>query len=318
MRVVLAAISAVVVLGLGAPARAEECEDPALGELAARHALDHTPPSILLGEARASGASYPSLHVITLADDDLAGRDAWMAALGRRGLGPLRCGEALDETSRVVVAAPAQGALVRDGRVLHVHLSEGFRAPIVYVRSEGAEPLAVGVEEGVALLDVESIEAPAQLQLVATGADGPRPIAELALGAVAPVDESLPADPTLLSLLRSRAGAGTLRPNRILGRVAEEHAEAVCATAHVAHELEDGLDARERLRRAHLEARHVGEVIARAGDEAGAWRALARSPSHRAAIGDRRFTDVGIARVEQGEHTCLVVVLAAWPRRLAR
>lgn len=311
-------VAVVAVLALGAPARADECEDPVLGELAARHALDHTPPSILLGEARASGASFPSLHVITLADDDLAGRDAWMASLRRRGLGPLRCGEALDETSRVVVAAPAQGALVRDGRVLRVQLTEGFRAPIVYVRSEGAEPLAVGVEEGVAQLDVESIEVPAQLQLVATGADGPRPIAELALGRPPADDEGLPHDPSLVTLLRARAGAGALRPNRILGRVAEAHAEAVCATAHVAHELEDGGDARERLRRAHLEARHVGEVIARAGDEEGAWRALARSPSHRAAIGDRRFTDVGIARVEEGEHTCLVVVLAAWPRRLAR
>jgi hypothetical protein len=297
-------------------AHAQDCADGALGELAARHALDHTPPGELLEAARVDGASFPSLHLITLADDDLAGREAWLAALARRGLGPLRCGEALTETSRIVAAAPAQGQLLREGRVLRVRLAEGFTAPVVYVRAQGLEPIAVGVEEGVALLDLESIASPAALQLVATGPDGPRPVAELRLGGASAAEE-LPADASLLSLLRGRAGAGPLRPNRVLARVAEEHAEAVCASAHVAHELGDGGDARERLRRAHLEARHVGEVIARATDEAGAWRALGRSPSHRAAIGDRRFTDVGVARAEAEGHTCLVVVLAAWPRRLA-
>ncbi len=295
-----------------------ECDDDALAFLAAEHALDHTAPGALLAEARRGGASYPSLHVNTLADDDLAGRDAWLAALRARGLGPLRCGEALDGTSRVVVAAPAQGQLVREGRVLRVRLAEGFRAPVVYVRSEAAEPIAVGVEDGIALLDLDAIAAPSQLQLVATGADGPRPVAELAIGALPETDEVLPADASLLSLLRGRAGAGSLRPNRILARVAEAHAERVCESGHVAHELDGGGDARERLRSERIEARHVGEVIARAADEEGAWRALARSPSHRAAIGDRRFTDVGIAHVERSGHACLVVVLAAWPRPVAR
>jgi uncharacterized protein YkwD len=65
-----------------------------------------------------------------------------------------------------------------------------------------------------------------------------------------------------------------------------------------------------------VEARHVGEVVSRAGDEEGAWRALTASPSHRAALGDRRFTDVGIAAIEAHGHTCLVVVIASWPRRI--
>lgn len=307
------------VLALGVPVRAQDCDDAVLGELAARHALDHTPPDALLEAARARGASFPSMHVVTLADDDVAGRDAWLAALARRGLGPLRCGEALSETSRVVAAAPAQGQLMRDGRLLRVRLAEGFSSPVVYVRPHGVEPVAVGVEEGVALVDLDAIESPAELQLVASGPDGPRPVAALRIGAADPEqEETLPTDASLLSLLRARVGAGALRPNRILARVAEDHAEAVCASAHVAHDLGDGGDARERLRRAHLEARHVGEVVARAADEADAWRALARSPSHRAAIGDRRFTDVGIAHVEARGHSCLVVVLAAWPRRLAR
>jgi uncharacterized protein YkwD len=54
----------------------------------------------------------------------------------------------------------------------------------------------------------------------------------------------------------------------------------------------------------------------RARDDEGAWRALAASPSHRAALGDRRFTDVGIATTAHDGHTCLVVLLASWPRRI--
>jgi len=56
-------------------------------------------------------------------------------------------------------------------------------------------------------------------------------------------------------------------------------------------------------------------VVARAEDAARAYDALLRSPSHRAALTDVRFTDAGLgeSRDAQGS-TCLVVVLAAWPR----
>ncbi len=304
-----------VTLGVSSRASAQEaCEDEALSALAARHALDHLSASELLSQARASGASYPSLHLVTLADDDLAARASWLRALAGRGLGPLHCGEALTETSRIVVAAPAQGSIERVGDQLRVELTPGFREPVVYVRAAGAEPVAVPVEAGIVVLDLHAIEAPTQLQLVATGPDGPRPIAELALsGEVS--EAPLPEDGSLLTLLRARAGAGALRPNRILGRLAEEHAERVCALGHVAHEVGDTGNAEERLRGARLSARHVGEVVARASDEPATWRALARSPSHRAALGDRRFTDVGLGEAQRGGHRCLVVILAAWPRR---
>ncbi|MBN8610456.1 MAG: CAP domain-containing protein [Deltaproteobacteria bacterium] len=298
-------------------AASEGCDDDALSALAAVHALDHVTPTELLARARRDGASYPSLHVITLSDDDLAGRARWMRTLASRGLGPLVCGEALLETSRVVVAAPAQGSLVIDGHALRVTLSPRFAEPVVYVRSRDAEPRAYAVREGIAQIDLGEVEVPAQLQLVATGPEGPRPVAELRVGEGEVVD-SLPEDPTVITLLRARAESGPLRPNRLLAEVAEEHAERVCATGHVAHEIADEGNAEQRLRRAHVEARHVGEVVSRAADERGAWRALVASPSHRAALGDRRFTDVGVARVEHEGRTCLVVVLASWPRRAAR
>lgn len=292
----------------------EGCSDDALSALAAVHALDHLSPTELLARARREGASYPSLHVITLSDDDLAGRARWMRGLASRGLGPLICGEALLETSRVVVAAPAQGSLVIDGHHLRVTLSPRFAEPVVYVRSRDAEPRAYAVREGVAQIDLGEVEIPAQLQLVATGPEGPRPVAELRVGEGEVVD-SLPEDPSVITFLRARADAGPLRPNRLLQEVAEEHAERVCRTGHVAHEIGDEGNAEERLRRAHVEARHVGEVVSRARDARGVWRALIASPSHRAALGDRRFTDVGIASVEHDGQRCLVVLLASWPRR---
>jgi hypothetical protein len=291
------------------------CEDAGLSELAATHALDHLTPTELLARARSGGASHPSLHLVVLADDDLAARARWLRGLEARGLGPLICGEALTETSRVVVAAPAQGSLAIEGRSLRVSLTPRFSEPIVYVRSGTREPRAYAVREGVAAVDLATVEAPAQIQLVATGPEGPRPIAELDVGD-ASAEPSLPADPSVISVLRARAEAGPLRPNRLLREVAEDHAERVCASGHVAHEIGREGDAEARLRAAHVEARHVGEVVSRARYEEGAWRALTASPSHRAALGDRRFTDVGLATVEADGHTCLVVVLASWPRRI--
>lgn len=309
------ALALVLVSFEAGSARAQtSCDDDALSALAAAHALDHLSPNELLSRARAQGASYPSLHLVTIADDDLPGRARWLRGLASRGLGPLVCGEALLETSRVVVAVPAQGSLVIDGRSLRVSLSPRFTEPVVYVRSGSTEPRAYGVEDGVAQIDLSHVEIPAQLQLVATGPEGPRPVAELRVGE-AEILDALPEDESVITLLRARAGAGPLRPNRLLGDVAERHAERVCATGHVAHEIAETGNAEERLRRAHVEARHVGEVVSRARDARGAWHALVESPSHRAALGDRRFTDVGMAAIDHEGRTCIVVVLASWPRR---
>lgn len=312
-------LSVVVAISLHAQAaRAQErCDDAGLSELAAQHALEGDPPTELLARARRAGASHASLHVLRLAPDDERGRARWFEALVARGLGPLACGEAFTEAERVLVAAPLQGALRLEGRRVHVTLAPMFARPILYVRSRDREPQAFAVRDGVADLDLDALETPAQLQLVATGPEGPRPIAELSVGDGS-AEQGLPADESVISWLRARGEAGPLRPNRLLARAAMEHAARVCASGHVAHEIADEGDAQARLARAHIEARHVGEVVARAQDAPSAWRALTASPSHRAALGDRRFTDVGVASLERGGRTCLVVLLASWPRASAR
>ncbi|MFK7989221.1 MAG: CAP domain-containing protein, partial [Sandaracinaceae bacterium] len=95
---------------------------------------------------------------------------------------------------------------------------------------------------------------------------------------------------------------------------ARRHAERTCASGRVSHLDEEG-DPEARLAREGIRARHVGETIARAETPSRGWAGMIQSPSHRAALSDRRFTDVGIAEVDDDAgHTCQVVLLAAWPR----
>ena len=116
---------------------------------------------------------------------------------------------------------------------------------------------------------------------------------------------------------RRGKGVGTLRQNDILSHSAQRHAERVCELGRVAHRLDQGDDPETRLRDEHIEARAVGEAVARADSADAALAAVFESPSHRDAVAERRFTDAGIGQAfDQKGHTCLVVLLAAWPRRI--
>jgi uncharacterized protein YkwD len=106
-----------------------------------------------------------------------------------------------------------------------------------------------------------------------------------------------------------------LRPNALLDRVAEQHANNVCLTGRIAHEPSPGEDPQARLLRAGVEARRVGETVARAETPSAAFAAFERSPSHRLTLLEPGFTDVGIGMAgdTQARH-CVVIVLAQWPR----
>jgi uncharacterized protein YkwD len=123
---------------------------------------------------------------------------------------------------------------------------------------------------------------------------------------------------TLVDALRDEHGVSPLRVNRLLARVAAGHAAAVCAAGHAAHVLPVDGGPHDRIARAGLVARVVGEAVARGADLGAALRALVRSPSHVATLIDRRLTDigVGVARTP-GNAVCVVVALAAWPRPVA-
>ena len=120
-----------------------------------------------------------------------------------------------------------------------------------------------------------------------------------------------------LDAFRGQVGAASLRPNQLLTRSAQRHAERVCELGRVVHRLDGSDDPQTRLREEHVAARSVGEAVARAGSADAALLAVLDSPSHRMTVTERAFTDAGIGQaVDQRGHTCLVVLLASWPRRI--
>lgn len=118
-----------------------------------------------------------------------------------------------------------------------------------------------------------------------------------------------------LLALRAERGRGRLRENRLLREAASQHATEVCAKGRVAHEVEPGVGPDERLARAGLDARVLGEAIARADGTDSALDALKNSPSHLFTLLDPRFTDFGVGVAQDSARKyCYVVLLCAWPR----
>jgi uncharacterized protein YkwD len=118
-----------------------------------------------------------------------------------------------------------------------------------------------------------------------------------------------------LLALRAERGRGGMRANRLLREAASQHAAEVCAKGKVAHEVEAGVGPDARLARAGLDARVLGEAIARADGTESALDALKNSPSHLYTLLDPRFTDFGVGVAQDGaQKFCYVVLLCAWPR----
>jgi uncharacterized protein YkwD len=287
--------------------------------------------SELLPAAQALGFDGVALHAHEGQDD--AALIDWLKGVAQRADGPLVCGEASSETRRLVLVAVRGGSLHLGARVVSGELSPGFTSPELVLEAKDGEirrvpltatQLAAGVklEEGFELHRV---------QLLAEGAAGPRPVAELVPDpaprhlAMGPSFGTQPRGPRerpteqLLARIdsyRRQNGVGVLRANELLSRSAQHHAERVCELGRVAHRLDGSDDPETRLRGEHIEARAVGEAIARAESADAALAAVFDSPSHRAAVTERRFTDAGVGQaLDQKGHTCLVVLLAAWPHR---
>jgi hypothetical protein len=292
--------------------------------------------SELLARARALGFDGVAVHAHEgLADGPLI---QWIKELGERSDAPLVCGEAASESRRIVLVSARGGRLWRDAAGVHGKLEAGFSRPHLVVEPDGALPKRIDVTledlaRGVALPDELRVT---RVQLVAEGPGGPRPVSELSLdGSARPVlapmpmlsegqdaargPRSVPIESLFARLdsFRSRVGAGRLRPNQLLTRSAQGHAERVCELGRVAHRLDGSDDPETRLRAEHIEARSVGEAVARAGSADAALVAVLDSPSHQLAVSERGFTDAGIGQAfDHRGNTCLVVLLASWPRRV--
>ncbi len=296
-------------------------EDPRLTQAAAMLALESAPSEeTLMRIVHEAGSEAPRAHAISVAEDDFPRISRWATALVDRGETPLACGEARVGDRRIFIAAPAVATLTVEGTHVAGHLAAGWTHPLLYTEDAHGEITVVELTapsfEASIPDDVEAV----RVQVVARGPAGPRPVAERVLGQRDAQLGGTSVDPrTRVSALRREASVGPLRPNHLLDGLAAQHAEDVCEAGEVVHELEAGQDPSARLRGEGLVARHVGEVVSRGTDRAHAVVALVESPSHRGALVDRRFTDVGIGTAEDREgRSCVVVLLAAWPRIVAR
>jgi len=309
-------------------ALAQECpHDDALARVAAVLSFEDARPTPedIARTLRSEDSDRVAAHVLWLDSESPARRRAWLRRLRARSDAELVCGEA-HAADRVVLVAAERAGELRRGADPHgpivVWLGPGFGE--AYLAFRGADGRLA--RRAVAPSDLErgfmpppGLEQPAVVQLVATGPSGPRPVAERRLGHETgrPTTELQVGDsvPRAVAALRELRGVSPLRPNRLIARVAQEHARRVCRAGRVVHQLAQEGDPQERLRLAGIQARVVGEAVARAESVSEALSALADSPSHLMAIVDRRFTDAGfgVATDTHGRR-CVVVLLAAWPR----
>ena len=318
-----------VVLASETHADALPCrEDERLSETAASLLMSGEPISsaVLLARARAHGFDGVSLHARESATE--SNLRSWLSGLRAGGEGSVVCGEASNESRRLVLASLRGGSLRAEGSLLLGALEPGFSEPSLVVETAEGElkSLPTTRDQLARGFTLPTALAARRVQLIAESASGPRPVAELSFGpkASAPAhgDEQGPKTRSVESLLgqllsfRRAAQLGGLRENRLLADSAQRHAGRLCELGKLAHRVE-GEDPELRLRREHVAARGVGEVLARAESSDRAWQALLDSPSHRMALSRRDFTDAGIGQASDKKgQVCLVVLLASWPRRI--
>lgn len=318
-------ISVAVLVAVPSRGLAQDCvHDDALARAAAELVARGTTPNApeILEAARREGSDAPTVHGLRVHGEAGAAQvTTWLARLAT-GESPLACAHADTEEGALWLAAPRLGAITvlsTDPVRVRASFVVSTGAAVLYVLDGRGETSAYEVAGSPTEIELpEDLQAPLSLQLVAARPEGPRPVAERIVGEVreeAPLAEGASLE-SAIGGMRSRAEVSPLRSSHLLARLAQAHAEAVCREGRVAHVLSEG-DAERRLEREGVVARHVGEVVARGRDESAAWRALASSPSHRGALLDRRFTDAGLGRATDSEgRTCVVVLLAAWPRRV--
>lgn len=304
---------------------------------------------LLEEERQATGAIYRALR--TAGSDAVGVRalfvegegggavEAWLDEFREAADARLICGQAFSVEGRLVMASASGGGLADmapETTKVRGWLAPDFRdAHLVIVDAAGSlsrhQVTPASLAAGVPL--PKHLERPALIQLMASGRSGPRPIAERVAPAPVGVGQPEHVLPPLaaskeqdqraikgsLNRLRRARGVRPVRRNRLLRDSARRHAKEMCKSGRVAHVLATGDDPAERLKRFGVAARLVGETVARASGPGAAFDALRRSPAHLATLLEKRFTDggVGLARDVAGK-TCMVIVLAAWPRYVGK
>lgn len=336
----------VMLLALHATAGADKDNAPAEGEPAAKPAkperlcikstqlegvasqladLQHIPPSPeLIRTAREAGVDANPVYAKFGVTGEFDSFKTWLEDLNETADAPLICGRARSGERIVLVAAVRAGALKLVGKNrLHAEVVEDFRDPYLVVRDSRGSSRRIAVDGGdygaTILLPLEWGR-PLFVQLVATGPNGPRPVAERWVGKIPggkTTRQGSQSPEAWLMQLRRAAGARSLRSNRLLTQEATSHARMVCESGKLGHELDPYGDPEARLLKRGIEARVVGEAVARAATMREALHAIEDSPSHRMTVTDPRFTDAGYGKAQDDKgRTCAVVLLASWPRKV--
>jgi hypothetical protein len=335
-----------MLFALHATAGADDNNSPAEGEPAAKPAkperlcirseklegvashladLQHIPPSPeLIRTAREAGVDANPVYAKFGVTGEFDSFKTWLEDLKETADAPLICGRARSGERIVLVAAVRAGTLKLVGKHrLHAEVVEDFRDPYLVVRDSKGSSRRISVDGGdygaTISLPLEW-DRPLFVQLVATGPNGPRPVAERWVGKMPesePTRHGSQSPEAWLMQLRRAAGVRSLRSNRLLSQEATGHAQMVCDSGKFGHELDADGDPEARLLKRGIEARVIGEAVARAATMREALHAIEDSPSHRMTVTDPRFTDAGYGKAEDDKgRTCAVILLASWPRKV--
>lgn len=294
--------------GLAHAQSADRCDDEALQEAAAILLLDGRQDAASIEHAlREAGSDVPHARLRRGSAREVR---SWLDELELDA--PLACGSASTGEETLALAAARAGTLEPVEGGFRIQLAEGYTEPYLVVQDAEGEMLRFGVRGGRVQIP-DDVPRPVRVQLVARGPDGPRPVAIRAETNVSVEVAGEGGARNRLAALRAAHDVSELRDNALLSREALRHAREVCEAGRARHVLSHG-DPEHRLERRGIRARVVGEAVARAPTEDRAFDAIARSPAHRMALVDRRFTDVGIGVARHRGQRCVVVTLASWPR----
>lgn len=311
-------------------------------ELAGRVATDAEDVTYVM---RAEGAPYVWPHLWVLAGgqvgaDGAARFESWLRSLPH--VSDVRCGTAFASRPGREVAVGLAVDVVADiaplpteARLgswleLKAHSLVPASAAEVIVLGPRGEPHAV-----TSSLDRGEVRARFHVdreglwlvQVLATVAGGPRPVAEalvFAGGKPETLVASLPApgekdgvgaDPAaalagMVNGARASEGLTRLTRDARLDRAAGAHAEVMRDEHQLAHEARDGSPS-DRLEMAGVAAHTVGENVAHAADAAHAHRTLWQSPSHRSNLLESRFDTFGVGVARDTDGTLWVCELFA-------
>ena len=232
----------------------------------------------------------------------------------------------------------------RTGQWLRVEarlLVEARHAELVVLDPEAGPRSIPGALHGDWFRAVFSADRPGlwRLQLLIDPGQGPRPALEAwvfvdrepdpkeatqaAPGPPVPLDERAGVDALraglsgLIDAARRQAGVPSLRRDTALDQLAQEHAMAMAARGQTAHDVGDGPPA-ERLARARVVARRIGENVARAPSLERAHEVLWDSPSHRGNIIEPSFDALGVGVVRAAGDVWVCELFAERPRKTGR